>query len=604
MTATQLVKQIKARNRASNLNMFISVAAGLGTTLLAVLLLYLYREGGLTRLRIWQIGGGMAALQIAKAVFYAVGLWKAHEAAYQSLAELRLAIVNHMRKLPIGFFQKRRAGDLANIVNHDVEQIEVYLAHTQPEVIATTLAAVLMAGIIFIADWRLALCVLGALAGMLLLLALLFMLWDGRIKRYNQSTKEMAEGLMEYIAVMPAVKAFAKSETKTDALTAFIKNYVKTTRRMITGVSIPQGLLTAVLQGGVLLVVTVGLHLLTEGGLTLTRFILALVLSNAFAAAMIKYTTYEHAGIILKRSAENIVSILGEEPVPASDRLLTDGDIELRQVTFSYDERETALKDVTIAFKKGATSAIVGSSGSGKSTIANLIMGFWRAEIGQVTIGGTDIAAVGEDTLTSLISIVQQESFLFNTSIAENIAIGRRGASREEIIAAAQTACIHEMIEALPQGYDTLAGEAGAKLSGGEKQRIAIARVILKNAPVIILDEATAAIDPYNEHLIQQAIVNMSRGKTLIVIAHHLRTIRGADNIIVMDSGCVAATGTHEELMQNCALYREMTAAQEQVDAWELAVASNGSSYALTEKPCMGAVGQIEDLDSTSKEGA
>jgi ATP-binding cassette subfamily B protein len=570
MTAKQLTKQIKAKNRASNVNMFISVASGLGTTLLTVLLLHLYREGSLTMGRIWQIGAGIAALQILKAVFYAIGLWKAHDAAYKSLADLRLNIVSHMKKLPIGFFQKRRAGDLANIVNHDVEQIEVYLAHTQPEMLATTLVAVLIAAIIFVADWRLALCVVGALAAMMLLLALLLILWRGLFKRYNQATKEMAEGLMEYIAVMPAVKAFSKSETKTETLTAFIKNYVKTMRRMIMGVSIPQGVILSVLQTGVLLVITVGLHSLTGGGITLTRFILALVLSNAFSAAMIKYMTYEHAEMTLKRSVENIVSILGEEPIPTSDTALTDGDIELCGVTFSYDERETVLKDVSIIFKQGSTSAIVGSSGSGKSTVANLIMGFWRANEGQVTIGGKNIAEAGENALTSLISIVQQESFLFNTSIAENIAIGKQGASRAEIIEAAKSACIHDMIESLPNGYDTLVGEAGAKLSGGEKQRIAIARVILKNAPAIILDEATAAVDPYNEHLIQQAIVNMSKGKTLIVIAHHLRTIRGADNIIVMDSGRVAAAGTHRELMQDCALYREMTAAQEQVDAWEI----------------------------------
>jgi ATP-binding cassette subfamily B protein len=200
-----------------------------------------------------------------KAVFYAIGLWKAHDAAYKSLADLRLDIVRHIKKLPLGFFQKRKTGDLAN---HDVEQIEVYLAHSQPEMLATTIVAFLIAGIMLVVDWQLALCVSGALVVMLLLLAFLFMLWDGLLKRYNQATKEMAEGLMEYIAVMPAVKAFSKSETKTETLIAFIKNYVKTMRPMITGVSIPQGLLTIVLQGGVLLVVTVGLHLLVDGGIS------------------------------------------------------------------------------------------------------------------------------------------------------------------------------------------------------------------------------------------------------------------------------------------------------------------------------------------------
>ena len=571
MTSKTLVKQIKAKNRTSNINMFVSVSAGLGTTLLTVLLFHLFGTGELSRTLIWQIGAGIAALQIAKAVFYAVGLWRAHDAAYKSLAELRLDIVNHMKKLPLGFFQKRKVGDLANIVNHDVEQIELYLAHSQPEIVATTIVAVMIAAILFIVEWRLALCVVGALVVALALLGLLFMLWSGLLKQYNQATKEMAEGLMEYIGVMPAVKAFAKSETKTERLIAGIKNYVRTMRRMMSGISIPQGVVLTVLQSGVFLVVVVGINLLQGGDISLTRFVLALVLSNAFTAAMIKYMSYEHAGILLNRSAENIFSITGEKPaVEEQGAALENGDIALDHVTFSYDGREEALKDVSVVFKTGSVNAIVGASGSGKSTIANLIMGFWQTNEGSVTVGGKNIAEAGEKELSKLISIVQQESFLFNTTIAENIAIGRQGASREEIIEAAKLACIHDTIAALTQGYDTLAGEAGAKLSGGEKQRIAIARVILKNAPVIILDEATAAIDPYNEHLIQQAITNMSREKTLIVIAHHLSTVRGADQIVVMDGGLLVAAGKHEELRQSCPLYADMVAAQENVDNWEI----------------------------------
>jgi ATP-binding cassette subfamily B protein len=228
------------------------------------------------------------------------------------------------------------------------------------------------------------------------------------------------------------------------------------------------------------------------------------------------------------------------------------------------------LEDVNAVFRQGEISAIVGSSGSGKTTIANLMMGFWKTENGIVALGGKNIADVDEHELSKLISIVQQESFLFNTSIADNIAIGRQGASREDIVKAAKLACIHETISGLPEGYDTIVGEGGAKLSGGEKQRIAIARVILKNSPVVILDEATAAIDPYNEHLIQEAIVNLSRGKTLIVIAHHLSAIMGADQIVVMDRGRIAAAGKHGELMKSCALFAEMVAAQETVDRWEI----------------------------------
>jgi ATP-binding cassette subfamily B protein len=566
-----LVKQIKAKNRASNMYVFMSVLSGVGTTLLTVMLVHLLLAGEITRERIGQIGAGIVILQIIKAVFCAMGLWRAHRAAYRSLADLRLDIISHLKKLPLGFFQKRMTGDLTNIIGHDVEQIEIYLAHTQPEIIATTLIAGIITAIMFIVDWRLALCLIVPVVVALGLLALMFVLWSGLLARYNQATKEMAENLMEYTAILPAVKAFSKSERKSGALITYIKNYVRAMRRMILGVSVPQGIVMMILQTGVFLVIVFGIHLLSGGGVSVTRFVLGLVLSVAFSSSMIKYMSYEHAGILLNRSAANIVSITGEAAAPENEKTtLTNGDIAFENITFSYDGRGDALKNVNVVFRQGQTSAIVGSSGSGKSTIANLIMGFWKTEQGRVTIGGKNIAESNENELTKLISIVQQESFLFNTSIADNIAIGRQAANREDIVKAAKLACIHDTILTLPHGYDTVVGEGGAKLSGGEKQRIAIARVILKNTPVIILDEATAAIDPYNEHLIQEAILNLSRNKTLIVIAHHLSAITGADQIIVMDKGRVAASGKHGELIDSCPLYAEMLAAQEAVDRWEI----------------------------------
>ncbi|MDR2447296.1 MAG: ABC transporter ATP-binding protein/permease [Treponema sp.] len=571
MDTKAFVKQIKARNRASNAYVFVSVMSGVGTTLLTVLLVHLLFAGELTRERIWQIGAGITVLQISKAVFNAVGIRQAHRAAYKSLTDLRLGIIGHLKKLPLGFFQKRMAGDLANIVSHDVEQIEVYLAHTQPEIIATTLAAAVIAALMLVVDWRLALCLLVPVAVSLMLLALLFKLWGGLLARYNRATKEMAENLMEYTATIPMLKAFSKSERKGDALIAYIKSYVKAMRRMILGVSAPQGVVTTVLQSGVFLVILCGIYLLPGGSLSVTRFILCLVLSVAFAAAMLKYMSYEHAGILLDRSAGNIMSVMGEEAVGEPGcAVLENGDIVFENVSFGYDGRECVLKNVSVTFRKGETAAIVGASGSGKSTMANLIMGFWKADSGRVAIGGKSVADAGEKDLTKIISIVQQESFLFNTSIADNIAIGRQGASREDIAEAAKRACIHDMISGLPDGYDTVVGEGGAKLSGGEKQCVAIARVMLKNAPVIILDEATASVDPESEHLIQEAITNMSRGKTLIVIAHRLSAIRGADQIIVMDGGGVTASGKHETLIENCPLYAEMSAAQEAVDTWEI----------------------------------
>jgi ATP-binding cassette subfamily B protein len=395
LDAKTLVRQIKAKNRVSNIYVFVSVLSGVGTTLLTVLLLHLSFSGEIAREHILWIGAGIAALQITKAFFYAVGLRQAHRAAYKSLADLRLSIINHLKKLPLGFFQRHTAGDLTNIVGHDVEQIEIYLAHTQPEIIATTLVAAIIAILMFVVDWRLALCLLVPVAVALGLLALLFAIWRGLIARYNQATKEMVENLMEYAAVIPAVKAFSKSESKSAALISYIKNYVKTMRRMILGISAPQGIVTMVLQAGVFLVIVCGIYLLSGGYLSVTRFVLGLVMSIAFSSAMMKYMSYEHAGILLNRSAASIAGIMSEDPGSEHEgETLENGDIVFENVTFSYDGREDALKDVSVTFRQGEVSAIVGASGSGKSTIANLIMGFWRTGQASCALRTADCSPV------------------------------------------------------------------------------------------------------------------------------------------------------------------------------------------------------------------
>jgi ATP-binding cassette subfamily B protein len=246
------------------------------------------------------------------------------------------------------------------------------------------------------------------------------------------------------------------------------------------------------------------------------------------------------------------------------------GDIEFKDVTFSYDEKEAALKNVSVLFQKNSVNAIVGPSGAGKSTMANLIVNFWQPDSGTVTIGGQKVQDFYARDLSTLISIVQQDTFLFNSSVEENIRIGKKDASREEIIHAAKKARIHDIIMGFPEGYQTIVGEAGTKLSGGEKQRISLARMILKDAPIVILDEATAAIDPYNEYLIQQVISDLCENKTLIIIAHHLNTIQSADQIFVLQDGEITAKGKHNELLETNELYRAMVEAERQAEHWNI----------------------------------
>ncbi|KTE89487.1 ABC transporter ATP-binding protein [Desulfitobacterium hafniense] len=572
MDTKTLTKQIKTKNKAADRYMTVSVLSGIATTFLVVWLVNLFITEQVSIQKIALAGGGIVLFQVMKAVFYAIGTGRAHDAAYRSLAEIRLDMVSHLKKLPLSFFQKRKTGDLANIINHDVEQIEIYLAHAQPEIKITLLLPALTALSMLAIDWRLGLALVAPFPVMVLYQKFVYKLWDKTLKRYIQSTKEMSEDLIEYISTMPAIKAFATDEQKTGAVLSRMRAYISWVKKIMYTVSVPLSMVQMLLEIGLVLVVIVGAGLMISGQLSLIRFILALILANLFSSSLIRYMSFHHADIVLGRSVESIATITGESPPPdyPRDPSLGPGDIELRDVTFSYDGREEALKEVSLTFRENTVNAIVGSSGSGKSTIASLIMGFWPVEQGNVTIGGKNIAAINEGDLSGLVSIVQQDTFLFNTTIAENIRIGRAEASKAEIMEAAQKARIHEMIDNLPEGYDTMVGEGGVKLSGGEKQRIAIARIILKNAPIIILDEATAAIDPYNEHLIQEAMTNLSQNKTLIIIAHHLNTIVNADQIIVMDGGRMIAGGKHRELLDTCPLYQEMVQAQKQVDHWEI----------------------------------
>lgn len=573
MLKTQaLAKKIKKMNKVSNNYMLISVLSGIATTFLSVWLLNLFIRDIATKQNIALIVFGICLMQLIKALFYAMGIWQAHNAAYQSLTDIRLEIIDHLKQLPLSFFQRRRVGELTNIISHDVEQIEIYLAHAQPEIIITKMIPVLAAISLFFIDWRLGLVLILPFPFMLALKRLTKKLWRNNFKRYAKSTKEMTEDLLEYTSGMTAIKAFSTDEQKTETIILRINTYVDWIKKIMYTLSVPMSFTKMILEIGFILLVIVGANLIIDGQLTIIELILGIVLARLFPSSLIKLMTFNHTEIVLGRSVTSINSILGEElyPIYSYKGNIDAGDIELKNVNFSYDGDEAVLKDIDITFKENAVTAIVGSSGSGKSTIANLIMGFWRTSQGSITIGGNDIDKMNEKDLSKIVSIVQQEVFLYNASIAENIRIGRGDASLDEIMEAAKKARIHDMVISLPNGYDTIVGESGSKLSGGEKQRISLARIILKNAPIIILDEATAAIDPYNEHLIQEAINNLSKNKTLIVISHHLNTIVNADKIVVMDKGCVVASGKHHDLLATCSMYSDMINAQNEVDHWEI----------------------------------
>lgn len=575
----ELVREMTAKSRLSNAMLLTRAVLGLVPTVLVIFLVHLFLEGALSPAAIAYAAAGMTACVAGKAVCMYAATWKSHQAAYSCLTDIRLRIVRHLKRLPLGFFQVRRPGDLANIMRNDVEQVEVYLAHGLPESASATLFPAAAFVLMLAVDWRLALCMMAGLPLMWLVKKAAAPAWARGFEIVAQYASRMQNGLMEYVANVAVVKAFGKEERKTEETVGAARDYVSWATSSMNDVSVPMALIALFMESGTVLVLIVGTWLLSTGGISIERLILSMVLSAAFTSSAAKTATLQHYRFMFDQAMTGIESVLGVEaadPIKDSEEPRM-GDIELNGVSFSYpqseedgSERKRTLDSIDLVFRRGSTNALVGSSGCGKSTLASLIMGFWHPDSGHITVGGRDLSRLSERQVSGLFSIVQQDVFLFNQSIEENILIGRPGATREEVVEAAKRARIHDFISRLPHGYATVPGEGGVQLSGGERQRISIARVMLKDAPIIILDEATAAVDAENEALIQEAIDDLSRDKTVVTIAHHLNAIRGAEQIVVMREGRIAGAGTHEELMSTCPLYQEMVAKQKQVDNWDI----------------------------------
>ena len=530
-------------------------------------------DNTLTTTMLLDIGATMLLFALLHGLFYGTAIWRAHRSAYNILTRLRLRIVSHLQRLSLGFFQERKVGDLVNIVNHDVEQIEIYLAHGLPEILSTTFFPALLWSIVMLLDWRLGLSLIVLLPLAFLLQMAVKTLWRKSFQHFMESTQKMSEDLLEYVATIQVIKAFSHEETRTERLLGVMHDYLHWVKRSMFNVTVPMTLITLFLEGGIAVMTLVGLWLMSSGELTVARFILALILGGLFSSSFAKLATFQHFRIVYGQSLARVQSIT---EVPAKDTVdrNTDAmqtDVSFAHVTFAYpNKKDSALSDVSLQFPKGSHTAIVGESGSGKSTLVSLMMGFWQPLSGIILLGGENLAELSERNIADFFSVVQQEVFLFNTSIRDNIRIGKPSATQEEVETAARRARIHDFIVGLPNGYDTSAGEAGVKFSGGEKQRIAIARMLLKDSPIVILDEATAALDGENEKLIQEALDELQRNKTVITIAHRLNTIQDMERIVVMDKGQVVATGTHGELMDNCPPYRNMTETQERVSKWQL----------------------------------
>ena len=571
MPEKELRKKVIGKNGLSNLLLALKIVCDLIPQILLVYLISSLITNNISEDNLKYIFLGIFISFALKGVFYYFATKVAHEKAYEKLTELRLDIIGHLKKLSLGFFKEHNTGELTNIVQHDVEQVEVYLAHGLPEIMSVTLLPTIIFIAMIFVDWRLALGMIAGVPLMYLVKVLSQKTMDKNFAIYFNHENKMREELMEYVKNISVIKAFAKEEEISERTLKTAREYIYWVKKSMGAITIPMGLIDIFMEIGVVIVMILGSIFLYYGEITTPNFILAIILSSAFTASISKTATLQHFSIVFREALNAIGKVLTVQlPNKKTEQGLEFGNIEFKDVNFAYGKDGFELKNINLTFKKNSLNAFVGASGCGKSTVSNLLMGFWDADSGRIEINGKDIKDYSQENISNLIGSVQQEVILFDLSIFENISIGKLNATKEEVIEAAKKARCHDFISALPNGYETRVGEMGVKLSGGEKQRISIARMILKNAPILILDEAMAAVDSENEKLISEAIDDLSKDKTVITIAHHLNTIRNSDQIIVMDKGLVLDTGSHEELMKRCDFYRDMVEAQNKVDRWNL----------------------------------
>lgn len=571
MNEKELKESIVVQNRLSSILLILKILFDLIPQILLVYLINFLMNKNININNIKLIFLIILISFILKEAFYYFTIKIAHEKAYNKLIELRLNIIKHLKKLSLGFFKEHSTGELTNIIQHDVEQVEVYLAHGLPEIMSAMVIPVIVLISMFTVDYRLAFAMLTGIPLMFLVKKFSQNIMKKNFQIYFNQESKMQEELMEYVKNISVIKAFAKEEVISERTLKTAKEYINWVKKSMGAVTIPMGLINIFMEIGVVIVMILGSFFLSKGEITLPRFILSIILSSIFTSSINKTATLQHFSIVFKEAIKSIGKILTIAlPIEKKDDELQSGNIEFKNVNFEYIQGSFKLQNINFLIEKNTLNAFVGPSGCGKSTIANLIMGFWDIENGQINISGKNISECSEQSISKLIGSVQQEAILFNISIFENIAIGKENATKEEVIEAAKKARCHDFIEVLPNKYDTKVGEMGVKLSGGEKQRISIARMILKNAPILILDEAMAAVDSENEKLIEEAINDLSKNKTVITIAHHLNTIKNSNQIIVMNKGVIVDRGTHEELMNRCNFYQTMVKAQNKVDRWNL----------------------------------
>ncbi len=509
--------------------------------------------------------------EVIYAISYVKGLAYSHISAYNTLKNLRISLQGKLEKQSLGNIHNLGTGRIKKIFTDDIDQIELLLAHAIPEGIANIFIPLLIIVLMFVMDWRMGLLSLVPLVLGMLAMGMMMKAGFAKMNSYYESAAKMNNTIIEYVNGMEVVKVFNKDGDSYKRFGEVVRNYRDFTIAWYKVCWPWMALYASLLPCLALLILPVGSYMVLSGLLALDKLILVLCMSFAVGPSFLKALNFAGKFPQLDYKISELEKLMDRPPLKEGKNEFTgEGkDISFENVRFGYEDEEV-LHGVNLEMKQGTTTALVGESGSGKSTLAKLLVHYYDIDGGAIRIGGQDITDMSLETLNNLVAYVSQEQFLFNTTLYENILIGKPDATREQVLEAARRAQCDEFLERLPQGIETKAGDGGKQLSGGERQRISLARAILKDAPIIVLDEATAFMDPENEEKLNAAIDEIIKDKTVLVIAHRLSTVKNADKICVMKDGNCIAADRHEELLVTCPEYKKFWDASVSASAWKI----------------------------------
>lgn len=521
---------------------------------------------------------GILGLLLAYAFMYFGGML-GHTAAYRTLYGIRVRLSNHISELPLGWFNRNAIGKVKQITEQDVEQIEKFIAHQLPDMVNTIVLLLVMVVIMFgLNPWLALACIIPIIIGFTAQFSMMFgkKAQEG-LSEYYDALENISTSSVQYVRGMPSIKIFGQTVHSFRKFYQDIMSYRDFSTKYADNYEPTYCLFRVLVLSLATFIFAIGIFLFSGDpqnmafAITLLFF---LIFAPGISTPVFKFNSFGSSMNNITEGVRRIDEIMSEIPIqePTDGKKPQGYEITFEHVSFSYEGKDSALvlKDVSFRAEQGQITALVGPSGSGKSTIAQLIPRFWDVGTGQIKIGGVDIRDMKTEDLMASMSFVFQDSFLFSDTLYNNIAIGKPGATKEEVYTAAKAAQCHEFIEKLPQGYDTLIGEGGVYLSGGEEQRVSVARAILKNAPILILDEATAYADPENEFQMQLALQELIKNKTVLIIAHRLITIKNANKILVIKNGQIENAGAHEFLLQNSETYSAMWKAYTVSSDWQI----------------------------------